>query len=101
MPYAEPAWLSEGYKSTYYNDSHHALQQFMRKFSDEEVYPIAQECEKNGKRVSSVVQSSGVVAGLTRECSNLCSPRWNSSSAADSSTSTTWYVSCFQDAILH
>jgi len=52
VPYAEPAWLSEGYKSTYYNDSHHALQQFMRKFSDEEVYPIAQECEKNGKRVS-------------------------------------------------
>ena len=52
MPYAEPAWLTEGYLSPYYNDSHRALQEFMRKFSDEEVYPVAQECEKNGKRVS-------------------------------------------------
>jgi len=68
VPYAEPAWLSEGYLSPYYKDSHRKLQEFMRKFTDEEVYPIAQECEKNGKRVSWMVRwcgASGVVAMLT------------------------------------
>lgn len=70
VPYAEPAWLSEGYKSTYYNDTHHALQKFMRKFSDEEVYPIAQECEKNGKRVSG--RRAGFACGRV---ASLCESR--------------------------
>lgn len=30
VPYAEPPWLSKGFKSPYYNDSHRALQKFMR-----------------------------------------------------------------------
>lgn len=25
VPYAEPAWLSEGYKSPYFTEGHHAL----------------------------------------------------------------------------
>lgn len=30
VPFAEPAWLSEGFSSPYYNDTHRALQKFMR-----------------------------------------------------------------------
>lgn len=30
VPYGEPGWLSEGYKSPYYNESHRKLQKFMR-----------------------------------------------------------------------
>ncbi|BGP14303.1 hypothetical protein JCM10213_009164 [Rhodosporidiobolus nylandii] len=50
VPYAEPTWLSEGYKSPYYSDSHRSLQKFMRKFVDEEIRPDAQLHEKDGKR---------------------------------------------------
>lgn len=50
VPYAEPTWLSEGYQSPYYKDSHRALQAVIRKFVDEEVRPDAQLHEKDGKR---------------------------------------------------
>lgn len=50
VPFAEPSWLSEGYHSPYYKDSHHALQKFMRDFSDKEVFPAAQLHEKTGER---------------------------------------------------
>ncbi|GAA6000530.1 hypothetical protein JCM10207_008056 [Rhodosporidiobolus poonsookiae] len=50
VPYAEPTWLSEGFSSPYYKDSHRALQKFLRKFTDEEVKPDAQLHEKDGKR---------------------------------------------------
>ncbi|GAA5911500.1 hypothetical protein JCM6882_000519 [Rhodosporidiobolus microsporus] len=50
VPYAEPTWLSEGYTSPYYKDSHRALQKTMRQFVDEEVRPDAQLHEKDGKR---------------------------------------------------
>jgi hypothetical protein len=53
VPYAEPMWLSTGYKqSPYFKDSHFALQKAMRKFIDEHVYPDAQACEESGKRMS-------------------------------------------------
>lgn len=53
VPYAEPGWLSEGFKSPYYNDGHRALQKYMRAFNDEFVVPEAQAHEKSGERVCS------------------------------------------------
>lgn len=54
VPYAEPMFLSPGYKrSPYFKESHYAVQREMRKFIDEHVYPDAQACEENGKRMSS------------------------------------------------
>ncbi|CEQ41852.1 SPOSA6832_03593 [Sporobolomyces salmonicolor] len=50
VPYAEPTWLSEGYKSPYHKDSHRALQKEMRLFVDEHVRPDAQLHERDGKR---------------------------------------------------
>jgi hypothetical protein len=53
VPYAEPMWLSTGYKqSPYFKESHFAVQKAMRKFIDEHVYPDAQACEESGKRMS-------------------------------------------------
>lgn len=50
VPYAEPSWLSEGYYSPYYKDSHRSLQKYMRKFVDEEVREDANMHELDGKR---------------------------------------------------
>lgn len=50
VPYAEPGWLSEGYRSPYYKQSHRALQAFMRKFTDDEVKPEALLHEKTNDR---------------------------------------------------
>jgi hypothetical protein len=50
VPFAEPGWLSEGFSSPYYNDSHRALQKYMRNFTDEYVTQVAQECEASGER---------------------------------------------------
>ncbi|GAA6063434.1 hypothetical protein JCM10212_002620 [Sporobolomyces blumeae] len=50
VPYAEPTWLREGFKSPYYKDSHRALQKAIREFTDEHVRPDAQLHEKDGKR---------------------------------------------------
>lgn len=52
VPYAEPLWLSEPFKSPYYNDSHRRLRRAMREFTDRELYPEAQECEATGRYVS-------------------------------------------------
>jgi alkylation response protein AidB-like acyl-CoA dehydrogenase len=52
VPYAEPTWLSEGYHSPYYKESHRKLQQAVRKFHDEVIYPDAQAREEDGKRPS-------------------------------------------------
>jgi len=51
IPYGEPTWLTSQFKSPYYKDSHHRLQKAMRVFTDKELYPIAQECEKTGKHI--------------------------------------------------
>lgn len=51
IPYGEPTWLTPQFKSPYYKESHRNLQKAMRKFVDEEVYPVAQECEKEGTTI--------------------------------------------------
>ncbi|SCZ99129.1 BZ3500_MvSof-1268-A1-R1_Chr3-1g05828 [Microbotryum saponariae] len=50
VPYAEPTWLTEGFKSPYYNDGHRALQKYMREFNDEYVRAEAQAHEKSNER---------------------------------------------------
>lgn len=52
VPYAEPTWLTEPFRSPYYNDSHRRLQKALRSFVDTYVSPEAQECEKTGKYIS-------------------------------------------------
>ncbi|KAL7279033.1 hypothetical protein ACG7TL_006866 [Trametes sanguinea] len=52
VPYAEPTWLSEGFKSPYYKESHRKLQRAMREFVDSVIFPEAQELEPQGKRPS-------------------------------------------------
>ena len=52
VPYAEPSWLSKGFHSPYYKDSHRRFQQAARKFVMDIVYPDAVRCEDNGKRIS-------------------------------------------------
>ena len=55
MPYAEPSWLTKGYYSPYYKESHRRFQQVTRKFVMDVVYPDAVKCEENGKRISQEV----------------------------------------------
>jgi hypothetical protein len=55
VPYAEPTWLSKGFQSPYYKESHRKLQKAMRQFVDEVVYPDAQAREEDGKRPSQAV----------------------------------------------
>ncbi|TDL25501.1 acyl-CoA dehydrogenase NM domain-like protein [Rickenella mellea] len=55
IPYGEPTWLSDGYHSPYYRDSHRALQKATRILVDEFIYPDAQDREADGKRPSQSV----------------------------------------------
>ncbi|THH27858.1 hypothetical protein EUX98_g6331 [Antrodiella citrinella] len=55
VPYAEPTWLSEGYYSPYFKESHRKYQAAVRKFVDEVVFPDAQAREEDGKRPSQSV----------------------------------------------
>ncbi|PVG01670.1 acyl-CoA dehydrogenase NM domain-like protein [Serendipita vermifera] len=55
IPYAEPTWLTEGYHSPYFSENHREFQKAMRKFVDEIIFPDAQACEENGKRISQSV----------------------------------------------
>ncbi|KAH7912807.1 acyl-CoA dehydrogenase/oxidase [Hygrophoropsis aurantiaca] len=55
VPYAEPTWLSAGYYSPYFKESHKRLQQAMRKFVDEIITPDALAREEDGKRPSASV----------------------------------------------
>ncbi|PAV16666.1 hypothetical protein PNOK_0828600 [Pyrrhoderma noxium] len=52
VPYAEPTWLSEGFHSPYYKQSHRELQKAMRVFVDETIYPDGQAREADGKKPS-------------------------------------------------
>lgn len=62
VPYAEPTWIREGFKSPYYKDSHRALQNAVREFVDEHVRPDAQLHEKDGKRPTvSLIEKMGEV----------------------------------------
>lgn len=51
IPYGEPTWLTPQFKSPYYKESHRRLQKAMRIFTETEVYPVAQECEAEGKLI--------------------------------------------------
>jgi len=55
VPYAEPSWLTAGYYSPYFNESHKRLQKTLRKFTDDVIYPDAQAREEDGKRPSQSV----------------------------------------------
>ncbi|KII89880.1 hypothetical protein PLICRDRAFT_569432 [Plicaturopsis crispa FD-325 SS-3] len=55
VPYAEPTWLSKGYHSPYYKESHRRFQAAFRKFIDEVVLPDAMAREEDGKRPSQYV----------------------------------------------
>ncbi|KAF8894305.1 peroxisomal acyl-CoA-dehydrogenase [Mucidula mucida] len=52
VPYGEPTWLSDGFKSPYYTDNHRAFHKAFRTFMQEVVQPEAERCEANGKRIS-------------------------------------------------
>ncbi|KAI0034579.1 acyl-CoA dehydrogenase NM domain-like protein [Vararia minispora EC-137] len=52
VPYAEPTWLTKGFHSPYFSESHRKLQAAVRKFVDEVVFPDAQAREEDGKRPS-------------------------------------------------
>ncbi|KAG5647415.1 hypothetical protein DXG03_000486 [Asterophora parasitica] len=52
VPYAEPTWLTPGYHSPYYKNSHRRFQTAVRKFVDTTVFPDAQAREKDGKMPS-------------------------------------------------
>jgi Acyl-CoA dehydrogenase, N-terminal domain len=43
--------FSPEFNSPYYKESHRKLQKAMRIFTDKELYPIAQECERTGKYI--------------------------------------------------
>ena len=55
VPYAEPSFLSKGYFSPYYTESHRRFHKAVRKFMTDVVYPEALKCEENGKRISQEV----------------------------------------------
>jgi len=50
VPFAEPAWLTKGYKSPYFDESHYRLQKEVRRFFDEHVADEAQANELTHKR---------------------------------------------------
>jgi len=52
VPYGEPLWLTPVFKSPYYNESHRNLRKALREFVDKDVYPEAQEKERDGTYVS-------------------------------------------------
>ncbi|KIJ51568.1 hypothetical protein M422DRAFT_65512 [Sphaerobolus stellatus SS14] len=58
VPYAEPTWLTRGYYSPYYNESHKRLQHAFRKFVDEIITPDALAREEDGKRPSQSVMDA-------------------------------------------
>ena len=55
VPYAEPTWLSRGYHSPYYTESHRRFQKATRKFFMEIIKPEVDRCEESGKRISQEV----------------------------------------------
>ncbi|KAJ6516394.1 acyl-CoA dehydrogenase/oxidase [Mycena sanguinolenta] len=51
VPYAEPTWLSAGFKSAFYTEGHRKFHKAVRTFFMEVVHPAAIQCEENGKRI--------------------------------------------------
>lgn len=55
VPYAEPSWLADGFRSPYYNEGHRKFQTAVRKFVMEVIYPDSVKCEESGKRIDQSV----------------------------------------------
>lgn len=55
VPYAEPTWLTKGYHSPYYSDSHKRFQKAVRTFCMEVIQPESDRCEQSGKTISQEV----------------------------------------------
>ncbi|KAM6495501.1 peroxisomal acyl-CoA-dehydrogenase [Amanita muscaria] len=55
VPYAEPTWLTSGYFSPYYTDSHKKFQKVVRTFFDTVVAPESAKSEESGQRISQQV----------------------------------------------
>jgi Acyl-CoA dehydrogenase, N-terminal domain len=55
---------SPPFKSPYYNESHRRLQKAMRIFTDKELYPVAQDCEKTGKHIPQELIDSMAKKGI-------------------------------------
>ncbi|PPQ67496.1 hypothetical protein CVT25_006037 [Psilocybe cyanescens] len=64
VPYAEPTWLSDGYKSPYYSENHRRFQRAVRKFIDEVITPDAALHEEDGKPPSKSVIEAMAKLGL-------------------------------------
>jgi hypothetical protein len=47
VPYAEPLWYSRN-SSPYYKDSHRALRAYVREYIENDLKPVAEDCEKQG-----------------------------------------------------
>jgi hypothetical protein len=65
VPYAEPTWLSKGFHSPYFTDSHKRFQKAVRKFIQEVVFPEAIKCEEKGTRISQEVVDKLAYAKFT------------------------------------
>lgn len=52
VPYAEPLWLAQPFRSPFYNDSHRRLRRAMREFVDRHLAPEAADCEATGRHIS-------------------------------------------------
>jgi len=52
VPYAEPTWLSNGYFSPYYDETHRKLQKAAREFFQTVVVPEAVVADESGKKIS-------------------------------------------------
>jgi len=52
VPYAEPTWLSNGYFSPYYDETHRKLQKAVREFFELVVAPEAVVADESGKKIS-------------------------------------------------
>lgn len=66
VPYAEPTWLTQPFKSPYYSESHRKFQKAMREYVDNYLYDDAQACEESGKRASADILKQMGENGLNR-----------------------------------
>ena len=68
VPYGEPTWLSNGYFSPYYDETHRKLQRAVREFFETVVAPEAVVADESGKKISQgVVNKMAWVAQLFTE----------------------------------
>lgn len=49
VPYSEPSWLTPGFKSPYFKESHYAFLKEIRKFMDEVVVPDSETRDSTGR----------------------------------------------------